>query len=81
MGKAGEFGDPEVVSAVERIISVTVANGKFAGFGGDRDVPRQVRFIRHGARFVTTHSDIGFMMIEASRRTGELRRALVGEGG
>jgi 2-keto-3-deoxy-L-rhamnonate aldolase RhmA len=81
MGKPGAFGDPEIVSAVERIISVTVANGKFAGFGGDRDVPRQVRFIRQGARFVTTHSDIGFMMIEASRRTAELRGALARDGG
>jgi 2-keto-3-deoxy-L-rhamnonate aldolase RhmA len=81
MGKPGAFGDPEVVSAVERIISVTVANGKFAGIGGDRDVPRQVRFIRQGARFVTTHSDIGFLMIEASRRTAELRRALTSEDG
>jgi 2-keto-3-deoxy-L-rhamnonate aldolase RhmA len=81
MGKPGAFGDPELLSAVERIISVTVASGKFAGVGGDRDVTRQVQFIRHGARFVTTNSDIGCLMTEASRRAGELRHALASDGG
>jgi 2-keto-3-deoxy-L-rhamnonate aldolase RhmA len=76
MGKAGAFGDQQIISAVERILSVARSYGKFAGLGGDRDVTRQVRFIRQGVRFVTTHSDIGFLMAEASRRTQELRAAL-----
>ena len=78
MGKPGAFGDPEIVSAVERVIAVANANGKFAGLGGDRNVERQVRFIRKGVRFMTTQTDIGFLMAEASRRTGELRQALAG---
>jgi 2-keto-3-deoxy-L-rhamnonate aldolase RhmA len=76
MGMPGAFDSPDIRSAVERVISVAAAHGKFAGLGGDRDVARQVEFIRKGVKFMTTHSDIGFLMAEASRRTGELRRAL-----
>ncbi len=38
-------------------------------------------FIRKGVKFMTTQTDIGFLMAEASRRTGELRQALRGEAG
>jgi 2-keto-3-deoxy-L-rhamnonate aldolase RhmA len=78
MGKPGAFGDPEIVAAVERVIAVASAHGKFAGLGGDRNVARQVQFIRKGVKFMTTQTDIGFLMAEASRRTGELRQALTG---
>ena len=80
MGKPGAFGDPEIVSAVERVIDVAHAHGKFAGLGGDRNVARQVQFIRRGAKFMTTQTDIGFLMAEASRRTAELRQALAPGG-
>ena len=80
MGKPGAFDDPEAVRAISRIIEVAIAKGKFAGLGGDRDVVRQARFIRQGVRFMTTHSDIGFLMAEASRRTAELRKALTKTG-
>ena len=43
-----------------------------------RNFERQVGFIRKGARFLTTQTDIGFLVAEASRVTGELRRALGG---
>lgn len=76
MGKPGKFGDPEHVAAVERIIAAARAHGKFAGLGGERDVARQVEFVRKGVTFVTTHTDIGFLMAEASRQTRALREAL-----
>jgi 2-keto-3-deoxy-L-rhamnonate aldolase RhmA len=76
MGKPGAFGDPEVVAAVERVIAVANAHGKFAGLGGERDLERQLGFIRKGVRFVTTQTDIGFLMAEASRRTEQIRKAL-----
>lgn len=76
MGKPGAFGDPEAMTAIERVISVATAHGKFAGVGGDRNLPRQTGYIRQGARFITTNSEIAFIMAEASRVTGELRRAL-----
>jgi 2-keto-3-deoxy-L-rhamnonate aldolase RhmA len=81
MGKPSTFGSPEIVEIITREISVCKAHGKFAGLGGDRDPARQVHFIREGIRFVTTQTDIAFLMLEASRRTAELRQALAaGQG-
>ena len=49
---------------------------KVAGVGGDRHLARQVEFIRKGVRFITTNSEIAFILAEGSRVTGELRGAL-----
>ena len=76
MGKPGAFGDPEGAKAIDRVISVTAASGKIPGMGGDRHIPRQIEYIRKGARFLTTNSEIAFIMAEATRVTTELRRAL-----
>lgn len=76
MGRPGTFGSPEHIAALDRVISVTKAHGKTPGVGGDRNVGRQAGFIRKGARFITTNSDIAFIMAEASRVTAELRKAL-----
>jgi 2-keto-3-deoxy-L-rhamnonate aldolase RhmA len=76
MGRPGAFGDAEVIAVLQREIAACQAHGKFAGLGGDRDPARQARFIREGVRFVTTQTDIAFLMLEASRRTAELRGAL-----
>ena len=76
MGKPGAFGDPMMIAAVEKVMAAAKANGKFSGLGGDRDIERQTRFIRNGVQFVTTQSDIAFLMAEASRRTQTLRGAI-----
>jgi 2-keto-3-deoxy-L-rhamnonate aldolase RhmA len=78
MGKPGAFGSPEIVDIIEREIAACKAHGKFSGLGGDRDLVRQARFIKQGIRFVTTQTDIAFLMLEATRRTTELRRVLAG---
>lgn len=75
MGRPGALGSPEHIAALERVIAVTKAHGKIPGVGGDRNVERQAGFIRKGARFITTNSDIAFIMAEASRVTAELRKA------
>jgi 2-keto-3-deoxy-L-rhamnonate aldolase RhmA len=76
MGRPGTYGSPKHIAALDRVIAVTKAHGKIAGVGGDRNVTRQAECIRKGARFLATNSDIAFMMAEASRVTGELRKAL-----
>lgn len=76
LGKPGKFDDPVLVAALDRAIAAARAHGKFAGCGGNRDVGRQVDIIRKGVRFVTTQTDIGFLMAAASRWTGDLRQAL-----
>ena len=65
MGKPGAFGDPEGAKAIE-----------IPGMGGDRNIPRQREYIRKGARFLTTNSEIAFILAEGTRVTTELRRAL-----
>src|SRR5687768_891826 len=69
------FGDPEIMQAVARLIAACRANGKWAGLGGERDIARQQQFIRDGVQFLTTQTDIAFLMAEATRRVGELRKA------
>jgi len=76
MGKPGAFGSPEHIAALDRVFAAAKKHGKVAGMGGDRHVQRQMDCIRKGAQFLTTNSDIAFMMAEASRVTGELRRAI-----
>ena len=55
---------------------MTAAHGKIPGMGGDRDLKRQIEYIRKGARFITTNSEIAFILAEGTRVTTELRRAL-----
>lgn len=76
MGLPGKFGCPEIVTAIERVIAAAGKHGKFAGLGGERDLARQQAFIKSGVRFVTTQTDIGFLMAAATARTAEIRKAL-----
>ena len=76
MGKPGTYGSPEHISALDRVFAAAKKHGKIAGVGGDRNVQRQMDSIAKGAQFLTTNSDIAFMMAEANRVTGELRKAL-----
>lgn len=78
LGKAGRFGCPEMMAAVAAVIGASRRHGKFAGLGGDRDIGRQEQFIRDGVRFVTTQTDIAFLMEAASRKAAALREALKG---
>jgi 2-keto-3-deoxy-L-rhamnonate aldolase RhmA len=76
MGKAGQFDDPDIVAAQDRVVKAARANGIYAGCGGNRDVDRQARAIRRGAQFVTTQTDIGFLTAAATQWTHALRKAL-----
>lgn len=76
LGKPGAFGSPEHIAALDRAISAAKAHGKIPGVGGDRNLGRQAEFIRKGARFITTNSEVAFILAEGSRVTAELRKAL-----
>jgi len=78
LGKPGKFDDPELLAALDRAIAAAKKHGKYAGCGGNRDVERQVQVIRKGVRFVTTQTDIGFLMAAASKWTTGVRDALAG---
>ncbi len=76
MGKPGSFGSAQHIAALEKVIAACKKYGKAPGVGGDRNLARQVEFIRKGMRFITTNSEIAFILAEGSRVTGELRTAL-----
>ena len=76
MGMPGAFGCPQHIAALEKVIAAGKKHGKIPGVGGDRNLARQVAFIRKGMRFITTNSEIAFILAEGSRVTGELRTAL-----
>jgi 2-keto-3-deoxy-L-rhamnonate aldolase RhmA len=76
MGKPGQFDDPEIVEALDRIIAVAKANGKFVGCGGVDDVPHQVQILRKGVQFMTTQSDLGLVLNGAAQAMQSIRAAL-----
>jgi staphyloferrin B biosynthesis citrate synthase len=76
LGAPGTFGSPLHLEAVDRIFAAAKKHGRIPGIGGDRNLARQAEFIRKGARFITTNSEIAFILAEGSRVTGELRKAL-----
>src|SRR5215475_8393934 len=76
MGKPGKFDDPDIVAAQDRVIKAARSAEIHAGCGGNRDVERQVKAIRAGARFMTTQTDIGFLSAAASQWTSGIRSAL-----
>lgn len=76
MGMPGQFGSPEHVAAIDRVLAACAAHGKVAGLGGERDLARQVDFIRKGVKFVTTQTDLRFLQLAATNHTAALREAL-----
>lgn len=76
IGKPGQFDEPDIIAAQERVIKAARDHGIFAGCGGNRDVERQARAIRSGAQFVTTQTDVAFLAASAGQWTNAVRTAM-----
>ena len=76
MGKPGQYADPELTEAVDRIQAACKANGKYFGCGGHRDPKAQAAVIRRGVQFLTTQTDIGLLSAGAGAWTRGIRDAL-----
>ena len=62
-GVPGRYDDPRVAAAYERTIAACRRNGKHVGIGGLASRPDLVeKFVRMGARFVSTGTDLSFLM-------------------
>ena len=62
-GIPGQYDDPRVAAAYERTIAACRRHGKHVGVGGLSSRPDLVeKFVRMGARFVSTGTDLGFLM-------------------
>jgi 4-hydroxy-2-oxoheptanedioate aldolase len=69
LGLAGKYDDPAVRDAFSRTISATKKHGKHTGIGGlahRHDLTEE--FVKQGARFVSTGTDLSFLMSAATER-------------
>ena len=73
MGLAGQFEHPQVAAAYESVVSACKRHGKVAGLGGVRDASLCKRYLALGFQFMTTHTDLAFLLAGAEARTRELR--------
>ncbi|MCO6418855.1 aldolase/citrate lyase family protein [Siccirubricoccus sp. KC 17139] len=78
MGKPGQYQDPELQAAVDRVLAACRANKIAFGCGGNRDPKAQAAIIRRGAQFLTTQTDIGLLSAGANAWTSGIRAALDG---
>ena len=68
IGIAGQLDDPRILQAFERVAEACHRAGKFAGAGGVAGHPALLeRVAALGYRFVSTGSDLSFLMAGASR--------------
>lgn len=73
MGLAGQFEHPRVAAAYDAVLEACARHGKVAGLGGVRDPALGKRYLELGFRFMTTHTDLAFLLEAASARTSALR--------
>jgi 4-hydroxy-2-oxoheptanedioate aldolase len=69
MGITGQFDSPKLRDAFERTIAAARKHGKYVGVGGlasRNDLMAQ--FVRMGARYVSTGTDMAFLMAESARK-------------
>lgn len=79
MGIPGEFMNPRMQAAFERVAKAAKANGKAMGVGGARgDLTFQKYLIDLGVRYLTIGSDVSFLMAAARHDVGALRALGVG---
>ena len=74
IGLPGQFDHPRAAQMYQQVIAACERHGKHAGLGGVRDEALCKRYLRLGFRFMTTNSDLAFLLAGASQRTAELRK-------
>jgi 4-hydroxy-2-oxoheptanedioate aldolase len=74
LGRPGEHDHPKVREAYERTIAACRKHGKHAGVGGLSARPDLVQqYVALGARFVSTGTDLGFLMAACTERAKQVR--------
>ena len=80
LGIPGAYTDPRMVEAIASVVEACRRRGRFAGLGGDRDPARQASWVKAGVRFLTTHSDAGYLTEAARAKTADLRSRIAADG-
>ena len=74
LGLAGQFEHEKVREAYARTIAAAGKHGKHVGVGGLASRPKLVaEFVKMGARYVSTGTDIGFLLAEATARAKQVQ--------
>jgi 4-hydroxy-2-oxoheptanedioate aldolase len=72
-GIAGDFDNPIVADAYMRTLSACLRHGKHLGVGGlSSRADLVARFVNEGARYVSTGTDIAFLLEAATKRAGQV---------
>ena len=74
MGINGQYDHPDLAAAFERAIAAARAVGKHVGVGGlaSRNDLME-KFVKMGARYVSTGNDLGFLLTESTRKAKFVR--------
>src|SRR5205814_1415822 len=74
LGLAGQYDHAKVHEAYERTLSACRKRGKHVGVGGLGTRPDLVeKFVRLGARYVSTGTDLAFLVAECARRPKQVK--------
>src|SRR5262249_40729430 len=74
MGIPGKYDDPRVHDAYAKAIAAAKKHGKHVGVGGlagRRDLT--AKFVKMGARYVSTGTDLGFLLGAATEQARQVR--------
>jgi 4-hydroxy-2-oxoheptanedioate aldolase len=73
-GLAGQYEHARVREAYERVIAAAKRYGKHVGVGGLSTRPKLVaEYVRMGARYVSTGTDLAFLLAECTARAKQVR--------
>jgi 4-hydroxy-2-oxoheptanedioate aldolase len=74
MGISGEYEHPRVRDAYARAIAAAKKHGKHVGVGGLGSRPKlAAEFVKMGARYVSTGTDLGFLLAAATASAQQVR--------
>ena len=74
MGIPGDYENPKVRDAYARAIAAAKKHGKHVGIGGLASKPKLTAdFVKMGARYVSTGTDLGFLMSAATEQAKQVR--------
>jgi len=78
-GLAGQYEHPRVREAYEITIAACRRHGKHVGVGGLATRPQlAAEFVRMGARYVSTGTDLGFLLAAATAKAKEVQEIGIG---
>jgi 4-hydroxy-2-oxoheptanedioate aldolase len=78
LGRPGEYDHPKVREAYERTIAACAKRGRHVGVGGLSSRPDLVQqYVSMGARFVSTGTDLNFLLAACTERAKQVRNLKV----